>query len=139
MFEPVAFCLKPCRWGEELAVDELDQVVAGKGGGVVNLTVLVLGHSPGFPTVGFVEDVGVGLAIQGSGCRAVRLQRVEVFQEEQPGCLFRMIQFTGAPSILREHVVDILKCLLKHGFPYSYRHCWYVVSYLLTGGCFLRQ
>jgi len=39
--------------GEELAVDELDEVVAGEGGVVVYVAALVFRRGPRFPAVGF--------------------------------------------------------------------------------------
>ena len=65
----------------------------------------------------------IGLAVQGGGRGAVHFQRVEVFQEQQPGGLLGVIEFAGASGILPEHIVNVFECLLKHGHPYSYRHC----------------
>ena len=41
--------LEPHEVGEELAVDELREVVAGQGGIVVDVAVLALGRGPAFP------------------------------------------------------------------------------------------
>ena len=57
--------LEPVQVGEELLVDEGDEVVAGEGGVVVDLAVLALGCCPRFPALGFVEEVGVFLAVDG--------------------------------------------------------------------------
>ncbi|HUX30423.1 MAG TPA: hypothetical protein VMV78_07310 [Thiobacillus sp.] len=57
----VGFLLEPVQVGEQLAVDEIAQVVAGERGIVVELAVLVFGRCPAFPAVGRVEDEGVFL------------------------------------------------------------------------------
>jgi hypothetical protein len=65
VFGPLARCLKPCQVGEQLAVDEIAQVVAGHGLVVVELAVGRLGRGPAFPAVGgFVQDEAVLLAFQ---------------------------------------------------------------------------
>jgi hypothetical protein len=55
--------LEAVQVGEELGVDELDEVVAGEGGVVVNLAVLALGRGPCFPAVGRIENGGVFPAV----------------------------------------------------------------------------
>jgi hypothetical protein len=101
--------------GEELGVDELDEVVAGEGGVVVELAVLVLRRGPGFPAIGCVKDVAVFLAFEGGLGGLVVLQRVEVFQEEQPGGLLGVVELTGVAGVLPEDVVDVFEGLFKHG------------------------
>lgn len=111
--------LKTVQVGEELAVDELDEIVAGLGGIVVDLAVFALGRGPRFPAVGFVEDVGVFLAVQGGFGGFVVFQGVKVFQEEQPRSLLGVIEFAGAAGVFPEHVVDVFEGLFEHGFAFA--------------------
>ena len=72
------------------------------------------GGGPRFPTVGFIEDVGVLLAIEGSfGC-FVMLQGIQIFQEEEPRSLFGVVEFARATGVFPENVVDVLEGLFKH-------------------------
>ena len=61
---------------------------------MVELAVTPLGRGPSLPAVGLVEDIGVCLAAEGGFVGVVLLQAVEIFQEQQPRSLFRVIQFT---------------------------------------------
>ena len=100
---------------EEPGVDELDEVVAGEGGVVVDLAVLALGRGPRFPAIGLVEDVGVVLAIEGGFSGLVVFEGVEVFQEEQPRGLLGVVEFAGAAGVFPENVVDVFESLFEHG------------------------
>ena len=100
--------------GEELAVDEGEEVVAGLGGVVVDLAVLALGRGPRFPAVGFVEEVGVFPAVEGGFGGLVVFEGVEVFQEEQPGGLLGVVEFAGAAGVFPEDVVDVFEGLFEH-------------------------
>jgi hypothetical protein len=106
--------LEALQVGEELAVDELDQVIAGEGGVVVDPAVLAPGDArrgPRLPAVWLVEDVGVLLAGEGGLGGLVVFEGVEVLQEEQPGGLLGVIEFAGAAGVLPEDVVDaIVRC-----------------------------
>ena len=107
--------------GKELLIDEVAEVVAGQGLVVVELAVLALGRGPAFPAVGFVEDVGVFLAVQRGLIGAVLLQPVEVFQEQQPGGLLGVVQFGGAAGLFPENVVDVFEGLFEHGLLGQFR------------------
>ena len=107
--------LEAVQVGEELLVDEVLEVVAGQGGVVIELAILALGRGPGFPAVGFVEQVGVFLAVQRGLIGAVLLQPIEVFQEQQPGGLLGVIQLGGAAGLFPEDVVYVSEGLFKHG------------------------
>ena len=109
--------------GKELLIDEVAEVVAGQGRVVVELAVLALGRGPGFPAVGFVEDVGVRLPLQCGLIGAVLLQPIEVFQEEEPGGLLRVIQFRRASRLFPEDVVDIFEGLFEHGHLFFINRC----------------
>ncbi len=106
--------LEAVQVGEELAVDEGDEVVAGEGGVVINLAVLPFRGSPRFPAVGLVEDVGVALAVEGGLGGLVVFEGVEVFQEEQPGGLLSVVEFAGATGVFPEDVVDVFEGLFEH-------------------------
>jgi hypothetical protein len=96
-------------------VHEGDEVVARGGHVVVDLAVLALGGGPLFPAVGLIQDERVLLPLEGGLGGLVLLQSVEVFQEQQPGGLFGVIELAGAAGILPEDVVDVLEGLFKHG------------------------
>ena len=49
----------------------------------------------------------------------VLLQRVEVFQEEEPGGLLGVVELRGAARLFPENVVDILEGLFKHSLNLS--------------------
>jgi len=100
--------------GKELEVDEIAEVVAGEGGVVVELAGAVPGRGPGLPAVGFVEDRGVFPAVEGGLGGFVLFQAVEVFQEQEPGGLFGVVQLGGAAGLLAQDVVNISEGLFKH-------------------------
>jgi hypothetical protein len=102
---------------EELLVDEVAEVVAGEGVVVVELAGLVLRRGPGFPALRLFEDVGVFLALKLCLGGAVLFEAVEVFQEEEPGCLLGVVELGRATGFLAESVVDVSEGLLEHGFP----------------------
>ena len=106
--------LEAVQVGEELGVDELNEVVAGEGGVVINRAVLALGRGPAFPTVRFVEDEGVFLTIEFCFGGFVGFEGVEIFQEEQPRRLLGVIEFAGAAGVFPEDVIDIFEGLFKH-------------------------
>ena len=106
--------LEAVQVGKELLVDEFSEVITDQRLVVINLATLVLRCSPAFPAVGFVEDVAVFLALQLGLHRLVLLQPVEVFQEEQPGRLLRVVQFGGASGLFPEDVVDVFESLFEH-------------------------
>jgi len=82
---------------------------------VIKLAILALGRGPCLPAVGLVEDVAVFLPVEGGFGGFVGFEAVEVFEEEQPGRLLGVIEFSGATGFLAEHVVDVSEGLLKHG------------------------
>jgi len=111
---PAGLLFEAVQVGEELPTDEVAQVIAGQGLVVVQLAVLALGRGPGFPAVQFVEDVRVSLAVQCGLIGAVLLEPIEVFQEQQPGRLLRVVQFGRAARFFPQDIVDILEGLFEH-------------------------
>ena len=105
--------LKTVQVGEELGVDEGDEVITSQGGVVVNLAVLFW-RSPRLPAIRSIEDVGVFPAVEGGFGGLVVFEGVEVFQEEQPGGLLGVVEFAGAAGILPEDVVDVFEGLFEH-------------------------
>jgi hypothetical protein len=65
------------------------------------------------PSIRRVEDVGVFLAVQGRLGALVLLKLVEVFQEEQPGYLFGVIELSSAPGFFPKNIVNVFEGLLK--------------------------
>jgi len=100
--------------GEEFAVDEVTEVVAGDGAVVVELAAGVLGGGPGLPAVGFVEDEGVLAAFEFGFHGFVAFEGVEVLEEEQPGGLFGVVEFGGATAFLAEDVIYVFEGLFEH-------------------------
>jgi hypothetical protein len=98
------------------------QVVAGEGRVVVDLPVFALRGCPAFPPVRLVEDVGVFPAVQLGFGGFVAFEGVEVFQEQQPGRLFGVVQFAGAAGVFPEDVVDVLEGLFKRWTAYRFRY-----------------
>jgi SAM-dependent MidA family methyltransferase len=41
---------------------------------------------------------------------------VEVFEEEKPGGLLRLIELGSAAGLLAQDIVDVLECLFEHNF-----------------------
>jgi hypothetical protein len=107
--------LETVKIGEELGVDEGDEVITSQGGVVVDLTVFGLRGSPRFPAVGRIENVGVFFSFQSGFGRLVGLQGVEVFQKEEPRGLFRVVELTGATGVFPEDIVDVFEGLFEHG------------------------
>jgi hypothetical protein len=99
---------------KERVVDEIAQVIAGKRAVVVELPGLVLRCGPRFPPVGLVEDPGVLPALQLGLGRAILLEAVEVFQEQQPRRLLGVVELRGSGRLLAEDVFDIAEGLFKH-------------------------
>jgi hypothetical protein len=101
--------------GKELRVHELAEVVSGHGLVVVEFAVLALGRSPAFPPIGLVKDVGIFPAFQRGLAAFVLLKIVEVFQEQEPGGLLRVVKLSSAASFFPKNVIDVFKGLLEHG------------------------
>ena len=74
--------LEAVQIGEELLIDEDQQVIAGHGGIVIELVVFALRRGPSIPTIGFVEDEGVFLPIELGFRDLVVLQIINVFQKQ---------------------------------------------------------
>ncbi len=112
---PGGFLLEAVQVREHFLIDDGEQVVAAQGGVVVDLAVFALRRCPAFPPVWLVEDVGVFLAVQLGFGGFVAFEGVEVFQEEQPGGLFGVVEFACASGVFLKDVVDVLEGLFKHG------------------------
>ena len=106
--------LEAVQIGKQLAVDEIAEVVAGQRVVVVELAVLALGRGPRFPAIRLVEDVGVFFPVELGFGGFVLFQPVEIFQEQQPGGLFGVIEFGGATGFFAENVVNIFEGLFEH-------------------------
>ena len=81
---------------------------------MVELAVLALGCGPAFPSVRLVKDVSVFLAIQRGLGGLVLLKIVEIFEEQQPGSLLRVIELSRAASFFAKDVVDVFEGLFEH-------------------------
>ena len=64
--------------------------------------------------MGFVNDVGVGLAQKLGFHLPLALQVVQIFQEQHPGGLFGVVRFRGASRLFPQNIVHSLKSLLEH-------------------------
>ena len=84
------------------------------GAVVVDLAVLRFGGGPGIPAVGLVEDQGVFLEFEGGFVDFIVFEGVEVFEEEEPGGLFGVVEFGGATGFFAKDVVDVFEGLFEH-------------------------
>jgi hypothetical protein len=123
--------------GEELPIDEGQQVIAGHRGIVIELAVLALGRGPARPAVGFVEDARVFLSVQRCLGGPVLLQGVEIFQEQQPGGLLGVIQLAGATGIFPEDVINVFEGLFEHGLFISL--CCRIGGHRISNRCWGKQ
>ena len=109
--------LEAVQVGDQLVVDEVPEVITGLRLVVVDLAIFVLRRRPHIPAVLLLEDVLVFFPLHRGFVGFVLLQAVEILQEQQPGSLLDVVQFGRATGLFPEHIVDILECLFKHGFP----------------------
>lgn len=116
-----------CSLGEQHIVHEFPQVVAGLGLVVVDLAIFALGGGPGVPAVGAVKDVAVLFSFKGGFVGLVLFQAVEVFQEEQLGSLFGVVQLGGAGGLFPEDIVDVFEGLLERGHGLGWPSWWCVL------------
>lgn len=100
--------------GKELLVDEIAEIIACHRLVVIELIILVLGCGPAFPSVGLVENVGVFLLVQRGLVGLVLFQTIEVLQEQEPGGLFGVVEFSGAPGLFPKDIINIFKGLFEH-------------------------
>ena len=100
--------------GEELAVDEVDQVVAGQRGVVVELAVLGLRRGPGLPAVGLGDDRRVVLPSSSASSRRSLLEIVEVLEEQQPRGLLGIVELGREPLIVPHDPVYVVESVLEH-------------------------
>ncbi len=112
--------------GEELLIDELDQVVADTGGVVVKLAVR-LGRGPFVPAMCAVDDRGVIVAIEFGSVAAFSLEVVQVFEEQDSGRLFDVVQFVGNAVLVPKLPLDLVECVSVQSLPLtdlaSKSHC----------------
>lgn len=99
--------------GPELAVDEVEQVLAHEGVGVVVVALAVYGHGPCVLSVFAVDEAVVDLADEGSLELARLLHVVEIFQEEDPRALLHVVEGRGASRVLPEDVVYLFEYTFK--------------------------
>ena len=95
-------------------VHKVDQVVTGHRRVVVELAVRALRRGPAFPAIRRIENVRVGLPRKRRFIGTVLLQPIEILQEQQPRSLLGVVQLGRAASLFPEHIIDVLKRLLKH-------------------------
>jgi hypothetical protein len=98
--------LEAVKIGEELAANKVAKIIASLRLVVINLAVLGLGRGPFVSAVGLVEEEGVLFPLEGGFIGFVLLERVEVFQEEEPGGLLGVVQLGGADSLFAEDIVQ---------------------------------
>jgi len=98
---------------EELAIDELYEVISHQG--VMDVVFPGSGsrHCPGIPPVLFIQDWGIDTSTQESRHLVLLVQIIQIFQEENPGRLLHIIQFAAASFIGTQSVVYILEDLLE--------------------------
>jgi len=105
---------KALQVGEQLAVDEGDQVGAGQRRVMVELAIGGLRCRPGRPAVGLIDKVPVGLAHQLGLLGTLVFQIVQVLEKQHPRGLLGVVQLRGAAGFLPEHVIDVAEGLFEH-------------------------
>ena len=95
-------------------IHEVAEIVADHRYVVVELPVFAPWRSPACPTVRFFQDEIVFFAVQPSFVGPVFFKAIEVFQEQEPRCLFSVVELGGAAGFFPEHVVDIFEGLFEH-------------------------
>jgi hypothetical protein len=105
---------------EQAEVDELDQVGVGHGCVVVELAVL-LRRGPRLPAIRCIEDRRVVPAVEDRSVLALRLEVVEVFEEEQPRGLLGVVELGREPLVVPHDAVYVVECVLEHGCPICFR------------------
>ncbi len=100
--------------GKQLAVDELDQVLAGARGIEVRRAVLVAGCGPGLPAVGRVEDGRVLAPLQLCLVGPLLLHVVEVLEKQQPRGLLGVIQLRSQPLVVAHDAIEVVEGVFKH-------------------------
>ena len=100
--------------GEQFAIDIGDEVRPCERLVVIELAGLRFGRGPFRPTMRRVDNVGIGLALKLRLEGALLLQIVEIFEKENPGSLFGVVEFRRAAGLFPEHVVDVLEGLFEH-------------------------
>ena len=105
---------EPCEVGEQVAVHEIDEVVASQRNVEVDLPVGALGCRPHLPAELRLDDEVVRLAFKLGRDLTVLLQVVEVLEEDDPRRLLDVVELAGTPSILMKDVVNVLEGVLKH-------------------------
>ncbi len=108
------FLLQGLEVREDRTVDEINEVVAGLGLVVVEFAGFVFRSGPGFPAALLFEDVGVAFAVESGFVGPVLFEAVEVFQEDEQGGLFGVVEFGGAAGLFAEDVVDVFEGLFEH-------------------------
>ncbi len=106
---PGGLALEAVEVREELAIDEVQEVVAGLRRIVVNRPVPALRRGPPIPSIRLLEDEGVLLPLQLGFDRLVLLQAVQIPQEQQPGGLLGVVQLGGAAGLFQRTLSMFLK------------------------------
>ena len=106
--------LKPFQVGEQLTIDELDEIRPRERGVVIVGAVGLLRRGPCGPAMRLIENELVGVADKLGLLSLLALQVVEVFEEQEPGGLLGVVEFRRAPGLFPKHVIEILESLFKH-------------------------
>ncbi|MGB3710480.1 MAG: hypothetical protein WA985_02200 [Erythrobacter sp.] len=118
IFQRIGFAgigLKRLEIGKQLAVDEIDQVLAGPGGVKVRLAILILWRGPAGPATFGIKDRLVFAPLQLSFIRSILLQIGKVFEEQEPAGLLGIVQLGSQPFIIAKGTVDIVEGVFEHG------------------------
>jgi hypothetical protein len=102
--------------GEQLLINELDQVVTNAGGVVVELAVF-LGRGPFVPAEFAVDDRGVVLAVKFGSVAALGFKVVQVLEKQNRGGLLDIVQLVGDTPFGPEVFLDLVECVFVHVEP----------------------
>ena len=104
-----------CEVWEQVAVHKLHQVGTRHGLVMVKLSILAFGTCPHVPAVLFAQNRIVMLSPQCGLIGLLRLQFMQMTEEQHPGGLSNVIEFTVGSCILVQDVINVLECVFKHG------------------------
>jgi hypothetical protein len=95
---------------------KVTQVIAGERLVVIELAIFAFGRRPGFPSIVFIENIAVSLALDLGLHHAILFQPIEIFQEQQPRRLLGITEFRRAAGFLVQDIVNISRGWFKHAY-----------------------
>lgn len=95
-------------------IDKFEEVIPGQGDVMVDTAICGFGSRPDIPPEISGNDVVVGAAFELGFDGFIRLEAVEIFEKQNPGGLFGVVELTRTSSILPKDIINIFKDLFEH-------------------------